>query len=263
MNYRTFFSRTAITVSFASLILPNISFADSSSQDQSTFSLGAGTVIKSKYAGSDKLKSLPLLHMEYDFGNGFFATTTKGIGFNYSHEIQHDISLFGGMALNYEFGRKEKDELKGMGKIKGTLLNTIELGIDFSHYLTLSAGANIPLTERDNGTSYYVSANAHIYHSDSNHIIFTTTAYYFDQKYNQTYFGVTNKQSANSQFSAYKPSAGLSQIDAGFYWTHRLNKDWTILSFAGVSHLLNDAADSPIVKRKTSPLLYLAATYHF
>ncbi|QIQ20553.1 MipA/OmpV family protein [Zophobihabitans entericus] len=254
------------TITLASILavtFPVASFAQTGEEAESSFSLGAGIAVQPKYMGSNKVEAGPIIHAAYDLGYGFFASTTDGLGFGYSHEIYPDINLLAGTAFNYRMERKDKDELKGMGKVKGSLMNTIKFGIDIKSYVTLSIGANIALTEHDNGSNYFISVDTPLYQTDKDDVMFSTTAYYFDSKYSQTYFGVTDKQSGTSQYRKYTPGSGFGQIDAGVLWSHQFSPQWSTVSYAGVSHLIGDAADSPIAKRKTAPVAAFAVIYNF
>lgn len=79
----------------------------------------------------------------------------------------------------------------------------------------------------------------------------------------QTYYGVNASQSAASGFTRYDAGAGIYAWSTNLDWTHKLTQRWSVVAGAGVTQLMGDAADSPIVQRKTSPTGSLKVTYSF
>ncbi|MES3022430.1 MAG: MipA/OmpV family protein [Pseudomonadota bacterium] len=59
------------------------------------------------------------------------------------------------------------------------------------------------------------------------------------------------------------PKAGFQDVAFGINWNHAVNKEWSVVTKAGVSHLLGDASRSPLTLRKTSPALLVTANYKF
>jgi outer membrane protein len=47
-------------------------------------------------------------------------------------------------------------------------------------------------------------------------------------------------------------------------WNHVIDKTWSVHSAVGFTHLLSgDAADSPLTKRKTTPMIMTGFSYKF
>jgi outer membrane scaffolding protein for murein synthesis (MipA/OmpV family) len=73
-----------------------------------------------------------------------------------------------------------------------------------------------------------------------------------DSEYMETYFGVTPAAAAASGLPAYTPEGGVKSVGAMFGITHQLSRSFGIYGYAGYDRLLNDAADSPIVRFRGS-----------
>ena len=71
----------------------------------------------------------------------------------------------------------------------------------------------------------------------------------------QAYFGVTPAQSQASGFRAYTPKAGVRKFDLSVNTEYALTQDWKLQGSLLLTQLTGDAADSPLVKRKSNPSL--------
>jgi outer membrane scaffolding protein for murein synthesis (MipA/OmpV family) len=56
---------------------------------------------------------------------------------------------------------------------------------------------------------------------------------------------------------------GIYAWSTNLNWTHKFNQDWSMVAAAGVTQLTDDARNSPIVQRQTSPTGSLLVTYRF
>ncbi|SHN33165.1 Outer membrane scaffolding protein for murein synthesis, MipA/OmpV family [Duganella sacchari] len=230
-----------------------------------SFSAGAGLAYVPEYAGADKSRVIPLPFIERTFANGVFLSTMRGIG--YQTQLG-DFNLSG--ALSYDGGREDhkenyfsgSDALKGMGKIQGTAQAVLSVGYNIGTVgLSLSTKQN--LSHREYGYTFALGASTALYTTASDQIGLSVSAEYGDKKHNQTYFGVTTTQSAASGYRAYTAKAGFNNLTAGLNWNHVINSSWSVYSAAGVTRLTSDAADSPLTKRKTTPMLMTGLIYKF
>jgi outer membrane scaffolding protein for murein synthesis (MipA/OmpV family) len=88
---------------------------------------------------------------------------------------------------------------------------------------------------------------------------------YGNRKFNDTYFGVTDRGAARSGLRRYRADSGLTDVGAGVTLGYQIDEQWGVLARASVTHYVGEAADSPIVKdgAKTSGLLGLGVTYRY
>ena len=231
--------------------------------------LGGGVDVAPRYSGSDKSRVGAAQVVDYAMENGFFISTTRGVGYG------NNIGNLGySAAVSYRTGRKDKDVssdsissgsdyLRGMGDIKGSAIVVPGLGYKVTDWLHLQLQAEVPVSERDNGEAVHFGIISPLYISPKNEVTLALTSSWGSDKYMQTYYGVSAAQSAASGFARHDAGAGIYAYSLNLDWTHRLTSRWSVLAAAGVTQLAGDAADSPIVQRKTSPTGSLKVTYSF
>jgi outer membrane protein len=233
--------------------------------DGATVTVAAGVAVVPEYSGSDKSTVKPVIGVDYQNSNGFFASTLRGIGYTTAID---GFKLSG--ALSYGGGRDESkrtfgsgsDALRGMGKIDNGALAALGIGYDFGA-VQLGVNTHLALSNRDRGNTVELAIGTPLVKSASDQVSLGATAKYGDSKYTQTYYGVTALQSSRSGYRAYQAGAGFTSAQLGATWRHVIDKNWSVNTVAGVTHLVGDAADSPLVKRATSPLLVVTAGYTF
>jgi outer membrane scaffolding protein for murein synthesis (MipA/OmpV family) len=69
--------------------------------------------------------------------------------------------------------------------------------------------------------------------------------------YNETYFGVTAEESADSGLARYDPAGGLVSTGVEMIATYRIGERWWLEGRARWDRLEEDAAESPIVEQGT------------
>lgn len=81
---------------------------------------------------------------------------------------------------------------------------------------------------------------------------FDLSATYASGNYNDTYFGIDGNNAARSGLDAYDPDGGIKDIGASINVLYQWNENWGVTGMAGISQLVGDAADSPIVEDEGS-----------
>ncbi|EMP8241591.1 MipA/OmpV family protein, partial [Enterobacter hormaechei] len=222
--------------------------------------LGGGVDVAPRYSGSDKSRVTAAQVVDYAMANGFFISTTRGLG--YGNRVGNlDYSA----ALSYRAGRKDRDVssdsiasgsdyLRGMGDIKGSAVVVPGLGYRITDWLNVQLQADVPVSERDNGEAVHFGIASPLYTSPENSVTLALTGSWGSSKYMQTYYGVSAAQSAASGFARHDAGSGIYAYSLNLDWTHKLTSRWSLLAAAGVTQLTGEAGDSPIVQRKTSPV---------
>lgn len=239
---------------------------EANAADTSRLTLGAGFGAAPRYLGSKEQQLQPGLMVDYEAGNGFFAGTTRGIGFGSAAG-----ALQWSAALSYDGGRSEKDgklssgsrELRGMGRIEGSAVALLGAGVMPFEGASLSLMAAMPLSHRERGTSYQLAGSATLARLGGGELSAELNLSFADRRYAQAFFGVTPQQSASSGYQAYAPGRGLYAVGAGLSWSFDLDQRWGLQASLGATRLVGDAADSPIVHRRTHPTAGLMLTYSF
>lgn len=243
---------------------------DSVATSGSVLLIGGGVAIGPRFAGSKENSVSPGLMLDYSMTNGLFASTSRGIGwgsgagaFSYS------------AALAYRGERTDKDthglfgsssgskELRGMGRVAGSPTALLSMGYTPFKQLSILAALELPLSKRENGMAWSLGTSLSVYAQGANEVALGVNASGGDHKYMQTYFGVTAPQSQRTGYSRYSPDGGFHSVEASATWTHKLDERWAVASSVGVTHLVGDAAKSPLAKRKTAPTAAVFVTYRY
>lgn len=240
--------------------------ARAADEPQSTTTISAGVAVVPEYMGAMKHRTMPLLLIDYQNKNGFFASSLRGLGYQDQFEGIHWSA-----AIDYTGKREERsrtffsgsDELKGMGDIPGGLVT--KLGASYNvGKVTLGAEAELALNRRERGNSFGLNASVPLFADKNDSVSLTGAIKYGDRKYMQTYYGVTPDQSKSSViYRAYTAKAGVSEVSVGANWTHVIDEKWSVRSNAGYTRLVGDAANSSIVPRRNSPFVISKVNYSF
>ncbi len=241
-----------------------------STASESSFTLGAGVAFGPRFMGSKENQASPALVADYQHSSGFFASSLRGIGWGGGSD-----ALKYSLALSLRGERDEKNEkgglggksggkeLLGMGKVKSSALGLFTLGSQVHKRLGLHAALELPLSHRENGRALHLGGSLQLLQGPRDTVALDFGASWGDNKYQRTYFGVNAQQSQNTGYAIYTPKSGFYQSELSLNWSRQLNERWGLTSVLGVSHLLGDAADSPLARRKTAPQGAVFVTYRY
>lgn len=234
-------------------------------QPDSTFSAGIGIAVVPKYLGADEWRAFPVIDLAYANKNGFFASTREGIGFRTgAGPIQ--VSA----ALGYGAGRRERDAsrrfgsaaLRGMGDIRSGAIAKLGVGYDLG-YMTLGVEAELALNHRERGNRLEFAAGVPLLANAVDNVALFASLDVADSKNMQAFYGVTAAQSGRTGYRVHTPKAGVEKVGLGVSWNRRIDERWSVRTMAGAFTLVGDAADSPLTKRKTAPVLFTTLNYKF
>ena len=223
---------------------------------------GAAVVAGAAYQGSDKRRTMLLPLLDYQWANGWFAGTSNGVGYNFSTAKATDY----GVRITADLGRPQSrsDRLRGMGDVDaraefGTFFNTA-LTQQFSLTSSLRYGAgNGKGLVLDLGAAYAIPLAAQW------RLGVGVGASLVNASYMQSYFGVTSAQASASasQYRVYKPEGGLRNMRVNAAATYLVSPRASVTVGVSANTLLGDAADSPLVRKKSIVSGLLAASYAF
>ncbi|MFC7048558.1 MipA/OmpV family protein [Emcibacter nanhaiensis] len=228
---------------------------------------GVGTVISPKYPGSKSYNFTPIPFGEIRYKGRFFLNPYYGLGARFARfELGegHELSL--STSFRYAFGSREEDEradFAGLGDVDGSVewmvfgdyqLGDFNVGMEFSQGLNSSGHGGL------RGTLSFEYGRRLFKFYDVQGGPFITWA---DNKYTRAYFGVTEEQAAASSFDQYEAGAGFHK--AGFkvnvitFFTPRIG----VYVLGLYSHLLNDAAHSPLIETRDEATVLAGIAYKF
>lgn len=246
-----------------------LAVALSAKAEENTLTLGGGLAAAPRYAGSKEMQLAPIVAIDYQMANGFYASTMRGLGFG---TALGNVSLDAALGVRGE--RKEKNEsgfagnrgsteLRGMGDIKASATANLRAGYSITPGLTVGATASLPLSQRQNGKSAGMEVSGILHQDESDKIAISLGANFADKKYMQTYHGVTALQAQRSGRKQFTPNAGLYEAVLNIAWQHKVDERWSVTGMLGSSTLLREAARSPLTLRSTAPTAAVYASYRY
>lgn len=222
-------------------------------------SIGGGLSYAPRYEGAanDRFRFMPLLDASYNNGK-FFISPIRGIGYNFSDdkEIQYGVRLSIGRGRDQDVD----PHLYGMGSIRfvpepGLFYNQRVGG----YYISSGISSGENGTHAELGTGYGFPLGA------ADRVRFGINLNWGDNKYSQTYFGVTPAQSAASGYvlSAYDANAGATDYAITSNWVHNFDKKWFSNTGLSFKELTGSAELSPLTEKSTSVSINSLLGYRF
>jgi len=242
----------AASIAAGAVLVTTAASAGDASTDGLSLSIGGVAAIAPKYEGSRdyRVMGFPLVVPSFG-GNGTFGRVEfKGID-DIRYRLVDADGFEAGPLLGWRFGREEDDGdlLRGLGDIDG--------GLVAGGYVAYRMGLIRPfisyhhqVTGDDTGGLVRFGAEARTNLSRNIELVGTVGATYATQAYMDAFFSVTPAQSAASVagLPVFDADAGIKDIYVGLNATMPLSESWTLRLGAKYSHLVGDAADSPVVE---------------
>ncbi|AKF51022.1 Outer membrane protein V [Pseudomonas syringae pv. syringae HS191] len=263
---------TVLITSAAMTVAGHACAQDSTAESQSMLgdrfnvNFGLGMAVLPRYMGADEYRSqvVPMLTVQRGI---FFADTTRGLGLQW----QSDSGFGASAALNYDFGRTEKNstnrpgsnELRGMSTVKGATVGDFMVSQQLMPWLSVSAEAELRVAGEQRGNRYRLGFEGIAYHSQSDTVTLDIDAHAGDGRYNQTYFGVSPIQSQRTGFSRFNADSGIYAYSAALAWQHTFDAHWSTVVSVGVTHYTDQTRGSPLVETDAEGSGLIALNYAF
>jgi MipA family protein len=213
------------------------------------------------YSGGDGPRASVVPSIEYQWANGWFAGTNRGVGYNFSK----DPALQYGLGLGLDMGRRESatGALAGMGSIDPKL----ELGA----FVNYSMDRNLRLTsllrygsgESGRGATANFGVNYSVDIAPQWRLGLGASATWANSQYMQSYFGVNAIQSQQSGHAVYSPSSGISEVTTSLNLSYQLTPKISLSGGFKASNLVGDSKNSPIVTKSQNSTGSLSVGYAF
>lgn len=256
-----------------SVLLPLFAQAD----EGGTFlTVGGGVAFAPAYQGADKYRPTALYELNVGYSHGRWGTVSLGSnGLSWALPLDEPFGV--ALLLDYDSGRDEvihtlagRDKtLKGMGDLGGALQAGVELSYQLypvrTYIKALQATKKRHYGGEDLGHTLLAELGVGTVTALNDRLYLQTdlSTAWANSGYQRGYFGVTPEQAQRTAFSAWRPGSGFKEVA----FSAVLNYDWTqniaFQAGAGVTALVGDAADSPLVKKKVAGLSFISASYSF
>lgn len=245
------------------LALPALGFADNTlPTDKLEVTAGMSRTGQSLLRGVVvTFKNDPTLNVNYETAQGF-ASMQNGVGVWLVRE-----ELFkAGLSVNYMMGRQEKADVRyaGMGNVAGSAMSYVWAEWQpIKDAITLYGNAG---NSWHSGSGTLVQWGATIGFPLINQVngFVDVSRYWANQRYVQTYYGVTQSQSQASHYGAFNAHmSGTLYANAQMGVAIELDRDMDLIVSFGRSTASNMLMESPLLNQKSQTLSALVLSRRF
>jgi outer membrane scaffolding protein for murein synthesis (MipA/OmpV family) len=223
--------------------------------------IGLGVATGGRYSGADDTRTRVLPVLGYHWANGWFASTSQGVGFNMSSTP----GLQYGPRVTLDLGRRERDDplLRGLGNVKPSA----EIG-GFVNYrvidaLSLNASVRAGAGEDHRGLRADFGAGWGTELAPGLRLRVGAGTTVTNQAYAQSRYGVNAAQAASSGYASYTPKAGVQDVHSSVGLNYALAPRVTLSTSLTATRLVGDAKDSPLVRKAGSVSGQVGVAYGF
>lgn len=224
---------------------------------------GGIAVIKPKFEGSKdyEVVGAPIVAPAGGDGNG--VVQFKGVD-DLRFRLIDRAGFEAGPLVGYRFDREEDDaaRLNGLGDVDG--------GVVVGGFVAYRMGLMMPflsyhhqVTGDDTGGIARLGVETRLPMFERFKVVATGGVTWADDDYMQSYFGVTGAQSFASGLAVFDAEAGIKDVFLGMSADVPITERWSLKLSGRYTHLLGDAADSPIVETESQWQGGIGVTYRF
>lgn len=216
---------------------------------------------RADYSGSDEAKISVMPALEYQWANGWFAGTNRGVGYNFSKAP----TLQYGLGLGLDLGRKESANgaLAGMGSIDSKVEYGAFLNYAPDRHWRLSSVLRYGSGDTGQGATANFGANYAMDIAPKWRLDVGASTTWANAQYMQSYFGVSATQSQQSGHAVYSSAAGIKDVTSSLNLSYQIEPKISVSGGLKASSLIGDATSSPIVTSPQSMSGNLSVGYAF
>ncbi len=235
------------------------------------FGLGAGLAVAPDYIGSDNYDVVPVPRFTVDFDNhmNFHWLGARG----QANLIPHPMwkgGLVGEYIAKRDDDAVDNKKVSELDEVDGSFMLGIFLGLEYptDNWGIWSARVEGMQDVADGNQGFLgrVAGGWATPIGDRMRLGFEGFAGFGDEDFMSSYFGVNDADSRKSGLDRYNADADLYEVGLNANYAWRFAKDFSLITFAGVSQLVGDADDdSPVVDEgdETQFKGGIILTFHF
>lgn len=260
MNWTWMAPKYFLAAALGLALAPSAVQADEKPQDPAAASpwrvtLGAGGIYHPDYLGSDEYEILPIPVVKVEYDNLYVETDGPGVRANV---LPHGLFEFGPI-IRYGEGRSdvEDDVVDRLPEIDdefwvGLFAGYTEKGLFGDRdSLGVEIEAMWAATD-DNGSTATLGLTYGLQATQRLRLSIGTSATYADSDYAQTYYSIDAAGASASGLSQFSAGDGLRDVGLKVSGRYAITRQIGLGAMAGVSRLMGDFADSPIVDERGS-----------
>ena len=237
--------------------------------------VGLGMTYKPDYEGSDDSEGGIAPFGRYNWASGRYIQLGGTQGSESAARLKANIlrkegrdGLELGPVLQYRMKRDDDVDNKKVSKMK-----EVDAATEAGAYIGFTSGnwsGNITyatdVSSEHDGSLMYFNGGYRMPVNDKFDMILSAHVTWADDDYMDTYFGVSNSDSARSGLKKYSASSGIKDAGMSVTGFYRFNQTWGLAGLVGYTRMLNDAEDSPLVNDvgdENQMKAVVAVTYSF
>jgi MipA family protein len=236
----------------------NVDVGERESGARWRFALGLGAAAAPNFQGSDKYRLRPAPFVLAGYGRFFIGF--GGVGVN----LYRAPGWGFGAIVSPSGGRKENVDarLAGLGDVDRTV-NFGLYGITFTPRFLTRAIVYTDVGGEGQGTLARLDVLARWRVEERVRFFAGPGLTWGSRQYNQTFFGVTEEQSARSGFPEFQAGAGVNNLRFTAGANYRFAPNWNLIGSLSAARLNAQAGASPIVETRAQYFAFISAIYLF
>lgn len=269
-----FYRRTCLSSVILASFLSTSVYADSTPEtvtknspsaelgnDEVRVTMGLGLANTPRYMGSNERRYRVIPTLNAQWKNGWFAGFPRGVGYNFSSNPHTEY----GLRFGLDMGRKQTASaaLNGLGNINARA----ELGgfynLALSKQIKLNTGLRYGAGSDRKGMLMDANLNYRLPLTERDFASFGIATTYANSNYMQSYYGVNATQSANSGYAIYTPSAGIREISLTANYTHKIDRQWAVVSGVSLGQLGSAVKAAPMSRSTMHNSVHISTNYTF
>jgi MipA family protein len=236
--------------------------ADASAKSDWQFRAGVGVTVTPRYPGAENTRTRFMPFPEAKYQDWLTINTRNGI------EVKSAVGE--GLSIGASAGadlttRRAKDDTRFQGLVDIKAAPVARVFADYSNgdFSVKAALRSRAGTSAGRGTTLEIGAGYKLVATSAGTLTIGFIATAMDNKYADSFFGISPEQSQSSGLPQFDAKSGLRDTGVYAQGVYRLTARWSLIGSVQVSELASKAGDSPIIVEKTQASATVFSAYTF
>ena len=221
-------------------------------ENKTRVSLGLATRYGPEFEGADESEIAPFPIPLITVRNFYrFNFTGRGLSFDLVRQRYDNgrLRLRMGPLVSADFGRDEDDSdfLDGLGDVDTSVLAGGFVDVRYGP-VALSVSGGQDIADGHDGARVDMRLGFMIPVGERLRLIPGISTTWASEDYNQSFFGITPTQAANSIYDTFDAESGFKDVGVNLNIRYKIAENWAATGIVSYKRLIGDAADSPIVQ---------------
>ncbi len=214
-------------------------------QEPRRYRVGLGAQVTPSYPGADDVRFGPFINV--DIARGDTPFQFEAMDESFAIPVVNVEGVAFGPAASIQGSRRKSDVGVPIGKVK----TTFEAGGFVQAFVAPNFRLRAELRRGIGGHDGFIGeVSADLIARDGDRYVFSIgpRVTLTNARYQRAYFGVTGAQAAATGLPVYRPEGGLQSVGGTAGLSYQFSRTWGAMAYVRYDRLVDDAADSPIVR---------------